>query len=58
MARVLHASACLLSRGIHQWGRILGMLGREEGAQEAYRETVQQAAGVSPDSFIKALASP
>ena len=57
MARALHASACLLSRGILQRGRILGMLGREEGAQEAYRITVQQAAGVSSDSFIKAPAS-
>ncbi len=33
------------------------MLGREEEAQEAYREAVQQAAGVAPGSFAKALAS-
>jgi len=43
-------------QGILQRGRILGMPGRE-GAQEVYRETVQQAAGVSADSFVKALAS-
>ena len=33
------------------------MLGLEEEAQEAYREAVQQAAGVAPGSFAKALAS-
>ena len=33
------------------------MLGMEEEAQEAYREAVQQAAGVAPGSFAKALAS-
>ena len=38
-------------------GKILGMLGMEEEAQEAYREAVQQAAGVAPGSFAKALAS-
>ena len=33
------------------------MLGLEDEAQEAYREAVQQAAGVAPGSFAKALAS-
>ena len=33
------------------------MLGREEEAQVAYKETVEQAAGVNPGSFVKALAS-
>ena len=38
-------------------GKILGMLGREEEAQEAYQEAAQQAAGVSPGSFAKSHAS-
>ena len=50
---------------LHAWsagayfnrGKILGMLGREEDAQVAYKETVEQAAGINPGSFVKALAS-
>jgi len=50
---------------LHAWtagayfnrGKILGMLGREEEAQVAYKETVEQAAGINPGSFVKALAS-
>ena len=38
-------------------GKILGMLGREEEAQEAYREAALVSEGVAAGSFAKALAS-
>ena len=38
-------------------GKILGMLGRDEEAQQAYKEAASNAEGVSPGSFVKALAS-
>lgn len=38
-------------------GKILGMLGREEAAQEAYAGAVEAAYGVAPGSYAKALTS-
>ncbi|CAK0736461.1 hypothetical protein CVIRNUC_000749 [Coccomyxa viridis] len=38
-------------------GKILGMLGREEDAQEAYKEAALVSEGVAAGSFAKALAS-
>ena len=36
-------------------GKILGMLGRDAAAQEAYREAAQAAQGVAAGSFSKSL---
>ena len=48
---------CMHAGAYFNRGKILGMLGREGEAQEAYREAALMAEGAAPGSYVKALAS-
>lgn len=66
-AALLAAALCLSDEADHRSGwhagaffnraKILGMLGREAEAQEAYRDTIDASHGAAPGSYAKALAS-
>lgn len=48
---------CMHAGAYFNRGKILGMLGREGEAQEAYREAALMTEGAAPGSYVKALAS-
>ena len=53
----LRLHGCMHAGAYFNRGKILGMLGREGEAQEAYREAALMADGAAPGSYVKALAS-
>lgn len=53
----LSMHGCMHAGAYFNRGKILGMLGREGEAQEAYREAALMADGAAPGSYVKALAS-
>ena len=60
--RAMHADCVMAEPGAcagsyFNRGKILGMLGREAAAEEAYHEAVRASEGVSPGSFSKSLAA-